>query len=104
VRVDPQFANPGRVAGPVSRGQQDQARGGQLGPFSDHGGHGQVVPVRHAGVEQHQRKWPALGGAMPQGVYGGRCIAYRLRLHLPISQPLLEDVAVGGVVIDDEDR
>ena len=35
VGVDPQLAEPGQVAGAVPGGQQDDARGGQLGPLPD---------------------------------------------------------------------
>ena len=67
VGVDPQLARPGQVAGPVPRGQQDDARGGQLGPLADPGGQGQAVGVGHAGVEQHQRVRPARADGVARG-------------------------------------
>ena len=39
---------------------------------------------------------------MPEGVHGRQPVAHRRRLHLPAAQPLLQDVAVGGVVVDDQ--
>ena len=42
--------------------------------------------------------------AVPEGVQGRQPVADRRRLHLPAAQPLLEDVAVGGVVVDDQHR
>ena len=104
VGVDPQFAEPGQVAGPVPGGQQDDARGGQLGPLADLGGQRQAVRVGHAGVEQHQRVRPAAGDGVPEGVHGRQPVAHRRRLHLPAAQPLLQDVAVGGVVVHDKHR
>ena len=68
----------------------------------DLGGQRQAVRVGHAGVEQHQRVRPAVGGAVPEGVHGRQPVAHRRRLHLPAAQPLLQDVPVGGVVIDDQ--
>ena len=70
----------------------------------DHGGQRQAGRIGHAGVEQHQRVRPARGDAVPEGIHGRRPVAHRGRLHLPAAQPLLQDVAVGGVVIDDEHR
>ena len=96
--------DPGLVAGAFPRGQQDDAGGGQLGSLPDLGGQRQAVGVGHAGVEQHQRRTAGRGGTMPEGVHGRHPVAHRHRLHLPAAQPLLQDVAVGGVVIDDEHR
>jgi hypothetical protein len=101
---DPELTRPGQVAGTVPRGQQDDARGGQLGPLADLGGQGQAVDVRHAAVEEHEREGAAPGGAVPEGVHGRHAVAGGRRLHLPAAQPLHEDVAVGGVVIDDQYR
>ena len=39
---------------------------------------------------------------VPEGVHGRQPVAHRRRLHLPAAQPLLQDVAVGGVVVHDE--
>ena len=69
-----------------------------------YGGQGQAVDVGHAGVEQHQRVRPALRNAVPEGVHGRQPVAHRRRFHLPAAQPLLQDAAVGGVVIDDQHR
>ena len=44
------------------------------------------------------------GEPVPERVHGRRRVADRRRLHLPAAEPLLQDVAVGGVVIDDEHR
>ena len=41
---------------------------------------------------------------VPEGVQGRQPVADRRRLHLPAAQPLLQDVAVGGVVVDDQHR
>ena len=56
--------------------------------------------VGHAGVQQHQRVRPAVGGAVPQGVHGRHPVTHRRGLHLPAAQPLRQDVPVGGIVID----
>ena len=102
VGVDPPLADPVPVAGAVPRGQQDDPRGGQLGPLADLGGQCQAVGVRHARVEQDQRVRPAHADGVPEGVQGRQPVADRRRLHLPAAQPLLEDVPVGGVVVDDQ--
>ena len=104
VGVDPLLAEPGQVAGAVPGSQQDDGGGGQLGPLPDVGGQGQAVRVGHPGVEQHQRVRPAAGRAVPEGIHRRDAVAHRHRLHLPAAQPLLQDVTVGGVVIDDQHR
>ena len=45
-----------------------------------------------------------LAARVPQGVHGRHPVAHRRRLHLPAAQPLLQDVPVGGVVVDDQHR
>ena len=92
--VDPQFAKPGQVAWPVPGGQQDDARGGQLGSLTDHGSHRQAIRVGHAGVQKYRGVRPAVGGAVLEGVHGRHPVAHRHGLHLPAVQPFLQDVAV----------
>ena len=74
------------------------------GSLADHGGQRQAIRVGHAGIQQHQRVRPAAGSAVPEGIHGRHPVAHRRRLHLPAAQPLLQDVAVGGVVIDHQHR
>ena len=102
--ADPELTRPGQVAGAVPRGQQDDARRGQLGLLADLGGQGQAVDVRHAAVEEYERVGAALGHAAQEGSHGRRAVAGGRRLHRIAAQPLLQDVAVGGVVIDDQHR
>ena len=103
VGVDPQLPGACRVARAVPRGEQDDPDGGQRRSLADPGGHGQAVGVGHAGVEQHQRVGLAETGGVPEGAHGRQAVADRGRVHLPAAEPLLQDVAVGGVVVDHED-
>ena len=45
---------------------------------------------------------PTTGG-VPEGAHGRQAVADRGRVHLPAAEPLLQDVAVGGVVVHHED-
>ena len=101
---DPQLTRPGQVAGAVSRGQQDDPRRGQLLPLANLGGQGQAVDVRHSAVKKHERVGMALRHAVPESVHGRHAVAGGRRLHLVAAQPLLEDAAVGRIVIDDQHR
>ena len=100
--VDPQLAKSIPVAGAIPRGQQDDACGRQLRPLADLGSQGQAVGIRHAGVEEDQRVRPACRDGVPERVQGRQTVAHRRRLHLPGAEPFLQDVPVGGVVVDDE--
>ena len=51
-----------------------------------------------------ERVGAALGHAVPEGSHGRRAVAGGRRLHRIAAQPLLQDVPVGGVVIDDQHR
>ena len=104
VGVDPLLAEPDQVTWTVSGGQQNDARSGKLGALPDLGGQRQAVHVGHADVEKHQRIRLAAGGAVPKGVHGRHAVADCHSLHLPAAQPLLEDAAVGAVIIDDQHR
>ena len=77
--------------------------GGQHGALADTLGDGQAVGAGHPGVQQHQRERPARGHRRPQRVQGLETVGDRQRLRVPAPQPLLEDLAVGRVVVDDED-
>ena len=66
------------------------------------GGQGQAVGVGHAGIEQDQRVGPAQAEGAPEGIQGRQPVAHSHRLHPPRPEPLLQDAAVGGVVVHDE--
>ena len=100
--ADTLLAEPGHIAGTVSGSQQDNPRGGEFGALPDLGGQREAVDARHPGVEKNERVWPAAGRSVPKGVNGRHSVADRHRLHLPSAEPLLEDVTVRGVIIDDE--
>jgi len=59
-----------QVAGAVSGGQQNNARGGQLGSLPDVGGQRQTVRVGHAGVEAAPTRTAVRRRCRARGVHG----------------------------------
>ncbi len=87
----------------VVRRQQDDPGRGELGALEDALGQGRAVNARHSGVEHDQGEGPSRGRRAPQGVEGLQSAGDHRRLGPPAAQPSFEDLAIGRVVVHDED-
>ena len=77
--------------------------GGELGALEDALGQGQAVDARHPGVEHDQGEGPTRGRRPPQGVEGLQSVGDRRRLGPPAAEPSSEDLAIGRIVVHDQD-
>ena len=102
VRLDPEVAQARHVARLLAGGEEDDARGGQLGALADARRQRQPLGVGHARVDEHHLDRPPGGDAVPEGVHRRHPVAHRDRVHAPAAQPGVEQLTVRWVVVDDE--